>query len=128
MINPRRVQINGRKDSAGALEVDRGDAAFALLEGEANPLTLVQLAQAGALDGADMDKNIVTAGFGGDEAIAFAGVEPFHDASECYGLFLIRRIVFLQLCRFHLKHLCSALIVWAWDDSSDRRQAPISKH
>jgi hypothetical protein len=41
-----------------------------LLECEANALTLVQLAQAGALDGADMDKDIIAAGFRGDETIS----------------------------------------------------------
>jgi hypothetical protein len=92
----------------GALQVNRGDAAFALLKGEADAFAFIQLTQAGALDGADMDENIVPAGFRRDEAIAFAGVEPFNDASQRVGM--LGRVVFLQLCRFHLKHLCSALM------------------
>src|SRR6201999_4367369 len=45
---------------------------------EGHALTFPQLAEAGALDGAEMDKHVLTAILGLDESIALLRVEPLH--------------------------------------------------
>jgi hypothetical protein len=63
------------------LQLHRGDAAFSLLQGKTDTLAFGQLAQSGALHGADMDENIVATFFRRYEAIALARVEPFNDTN-----------------------------------------------
>src|SRR3954469_15459407 len=43
-----------------------------------NGLTLVKGAQPSALDGGDVDENVLTAALRLDEPVALGGVEPFH--------------------------------------------------
>lgn len=83
------------------LDADGGNAAFALLQSEAHALAFVEFAQAGMLHGADMDKNIVSAFIGRDEAVAFSGIEPFYNTGQ-NGIILPRLVV---LHRFHLRTL-----------------------
>jgi hypothetical protein len=66
------------------LELIGGGLAGALVLGDlvAHLLVFAQIAQAGALDGADMNENIRAAIIGLDEAEALLTIEPFHDASS----------------------------------------------
>jgi len=75
------------------------NAAFSLLQCEAHTLAFVQLAQTGMLNGADVNKNIVTAFIRGDKTIAFPGVEPFYNTGLHSGI--LPCLVFLH--RFHLR-------------------------
>ena len=45
---------------------------------EGNALTFPQFAKAGAFDGADMDKHVLTTALGLDESIPLLRVEPLH--------------------------------------------------
>ena len=61
--------------------IGRGlSGAAVLLDLVAYLLTLLQIAQAGALDGADVNENIRSAIIGLDEAKALLTVEPFHSS------------------------------------------------
>src|ERR1700738_1787596 len=51
-----------------------------LLDLETEPLALVQAPQAGLLDRADMDEDILASGLRGNEAIALGRIEPLHRA------------------------------------------------
>ena len=88
-----------------ALDADRRDAAFALLERKTHALTFVQLAQTGVLHGADMHENIVTAGVGGDKSVTLTGIEPFDDAGERFFLPYV-----VVLSRFHVDTFHTGLV------------------
>jgi len=61
--------------------IGRGLAGAAvLLDLVAHLLALLQIAQAGALDGADVNENVRSAIIGLDEAKALLTVEPFHSS------------------------------------------------
>lgn len=62
----------------------------ALLDGELNPLILLEGAESSVLDGAVMDKNILTE-LARDESIAFCVIEPFNGSSFsfCHVLILL---------------------------------------
>jgi hypothetical protein len=47
---------------------------------ERNPLAFTQFAEAGAFDGADVDKYVLAAAFGLNESITLLRVEPLHGA------------------------------------------------
>jgi hypothetical protein len=67
------------------LELIGGGLAGALVLRDlvAHLLTFAQIAQAGALDRADMDENVrTTAIIGLDEPEAFLTIEPFHNSSS----------------------------------------------
>src|SRR5690242_11054638 len=66
-------------------EIVRGRLPAPLIgdEIEAQLLALVQLAEAGALDGSDVDEGVLAAVILRDEAEAPLGVEPF-DGSRCH--------------------------------------------
>ena len=90
---------------------DSRDAALALLQSEAHTLALVQFAQPGVLHRADMDKDIIPAFIGRDEAVAFSGIEPFYNTGlyGCIG----PQIIFLH--RFHLRTL---FLTWCYQAGS----------
>ena len=64
----------------GPLDADGRHAALPLLKREADPLTLIQLAQPRMLHRADMHENIIAAGIRRNETIAFSWIEPFDHA------------------------------------------------
>jgi hypothetical protein len=82
----RPVATESRRDWSASdfLElVGGGLAAAAILDDlVAHLLAFAQIAQAGALDGADMNENVRAAIIGLDEAEAFLTIEPFHGAGS----------------------------------------------
>ncbi len=68
-----------------AFDPDRGHPSFALLQGKAHALPLIQLAQPRMLHSTDMHENIIAPFIGRDKPIAFAGVEPFDDSRMGFG-------------------------------------------
>jgi hypothetical protein len=59
---------------------------------EADLLTFDEIAPAGALDGADVDKRIVAAAIGRDEAEALGRVKPLHGSGCHAGVLFTRKI------------------------------------
>src|SRR5580692_4734256 len=57
-------------------------ASLVFFELEADLLALVERAEAGALDGRDVDEDVRAAVVGLDEAVALGGVEPLHCANR----------------------------------------------
>jgi hypothetical protein len=96
------LQANTIRQAKNALmetfNADSGNPAFALLQGKAHPLALVQLAQPGMLNGADMHENIASASIRSNKPISFSGVEPFDNPGQ-RGAF---RAVLVFLHRFHV--------------------------
>ncbi len=89
----------------GALNPNRGDAAFALFQGEADPLAFIQLAQARVLNGTYVYENIIPPSIRGNETIALAWVEPFHNTGLC-GFWSDGRLLY----RFHIGTFLTHLI------------------
>src|SRR5262245_30033450 len=56
-------------------------------------LTLVERAQAGALDRRDMDEYVSAAALRLNESIAFRRVEPFHGATGHHGLLVCTNLI-----------------------------------
>ena len=82
-----------RGENANRGQFDRGDDlhCFQIVSGrlpglavhhdlEGNTLALTQFAQAGALDGADMDKHVFATAFGLNESITLLRVKPLYGA------------------------------------------------
>jgi hypothetical protein len=100
-IYSKQAAFTAGRGSMQPFNPDGRDAAFALLQGEAHALTLVQFAQASMLHGADMDKDIISAFIRRDEAIAFSGIEPFYNTGQHSHI----RPHIVVLHRFHLRTL-----------------------
>ncbi len=71
---------SGRRLTYMRLQIFRGRLAGLAVhhDFEGNALTFPQLAEAGAFDGADMDKHVLTTTLGLDESITLLRVEPLH--------------------------------------------------
>jgi hypothetical protein len=82
----RRIatESSGDQRVSDFLELIGGGLAGALVLGDlvAHLLAFAQIAQAGALDRADMNENVRATIIGLDEAEAFLTIEPFHNSGS----------------------------------------------